>query len=74
MIDDIIKFYEVGKELGLTKKEITQIMSFDNSKYAYLWRFLLFIVLLLIIIVGYNALRWLFWYLMKDLHSILFKL
>jgi len=60
MIDDIIKFYEVGKELGLTKKEIPQIMIFDNSKYAYLRRFLLFIVLLLIIIVGYNALRFIF--------------
>ena len=33
MSADIKKFYEVGKELGLTKKEITQIMIFDNSKY-----------------------------------------
>ena len=74
MSADIKKFYEVGKELGLTKKEITPIIIFDNSKHAYLWRFLLFIVLLLIIIIGYNALRWLFLYLMKDLHSILFKL
>ncbi|MBA7609651.1 hypothetical protein ES703_16842 [subsurface metagenome] len=56
MIADIIKFYEVGKELGLTKKEITQIMIFDNTKYAYLWRFLLIVFMLLIIIGWYNSL------------------
>lgn len=56
MIADIIKFYEVGKELGLTKKEITQIMIFDNSKYAYLWRFLLIVFMLLMIIGWYNSL------------------
>lgn len=56
MSADIIKFYKVGKELGLTKKEITQIMIFDNSKYAYLWRFLLFVFMLLIIIGWYNSL------------------
>lgn len=56
MIADIIKFYEVGKELGLTKKEITQIMIFDKSKYAYLWRFLLIVFMLLIIIGWYNSL------------------
>jgi len=56
MIVDILKFYEVGKELGLTKKEITQIMIFDNSKYAYLWRFLLIIFMLLIMIGWFNSL------------------
>jgi uncharacterized protein YneF (UPF0154 family) len=50
MIGDIIKFYEVGKELGLTKKEINQIMIFDNSKNPYLWRLMLIAVMLLIII------------------------
>ena len=56
MIADLLKFYEVGKELGLTKKEITQIMIFDNSKYAYLWRFLLIIFMLLIMIGWFNSL------------------
>ena len=55
MIGDIIKFYEVGKELGLTKKEINQIMIFDNSKHAYLWRLLLFIVMFLIVIGWFNS-------------------
>ena len=56
MSADIIKFYEVGKELGLTKKEITQIMIFDDSKHAYLWRFLLIVVMFLIIIGWFNSL------------------
>ena len=56
MIGDIIKFYEVGKELGLTKKEINQILIFDNSKHAYLWRFLLIIVMFLVIIGWFNSL------------------
>ena len=55
MIGDIIKFYKVGKELGLTKKEINQIMIFDNSKHAYLWRLLLFIVMFLIVIGWFNS-------------------
>ena len=56
MIGDIIKFYEVGKELGLNKKEINQIMIFNNSKHTYLWRLLLFIVMFLIIIGWFNSL------------------
>jgi len=55
MIVDIIKFYEVGKELGLTKKEIIQILIFDDSKYAYLWRFLLILFMLLIIFGWFNS-------------------
>ena len=56
MIGDIIKFYEVGKELGLTKKEINQIMIFNNSKNPYLWRLLLIAVMLLIILGLFNFL------------------
>ena len=56
MIPDMIKFYKVGKELGLTKKEINHIMIFDNRKHAYLWRFLLIVVMFLIIIGWFNSL------------------
>ena len=56
MSADIKNFYEVGKELGLTKNEITQIMLFDNSKNAYYWRLLLIIVMFLIIIGWFNSL------------------
>ena len=56
MSADIKKFYEVGKELGLTKKEITKTMIFDNSKNAYYWRLLLLFVMFLIIIGWFNSL------------------
>lgn len=56
MIVDIIKFYEVGKQIGLTKKEIIQILIFDNSKHTWLWRFLLILFMLLIIIGWFNSL------------------
>lgn len=56
MSADIKIFYEVGKELGLTKKEITKIMIFDNSKNAYYWRLLLIIIMFLIIIGWFNSL------------------
>ena len=56
MIIDIIKFYKVGKELGLNKKEINQIMIFDNRKDPFLWRFLLFVVMLLIMIGWFSSL------------------
>jgi len=56
MIVDILKFSKVGKELGLTKKEINQIMIFDNRKDPFLWRFLLFVVMLLIMIGWFSSL------------------
>jgi len=59
MITSILNFYKVGKELGLTKKEINQVMIFDNRKHAFLWRFLLFFVMLLILMSWFNTLLFL---------------
>lgn len=56
MILDIIKFYETGKKLGLTRKEISKIMLFDSSKHAWLWRTLLILFMILIIIGWFNSL------------------
>lgn len=56
MIFDVIKFYETGKELGLTRKEISKIMLFDNSKYANIWRVLLILLMIIIIVVWFNSL------------------
>jgi len=56
MFFELIKIIEIGKELGLTKKEIIQIMIFDNNKYAYIWRILLIVFMLLIIIGWINSL------------------
>lgn len=55
MVKDIIKIIEFGKELGLTKKEIIQILLFDNSKHAYLWRIMVIVIMLLIIIGWLNS-------------------
>jgi hypothetical protein len=33
MIQDIIEVYRIGKELGLSKKEISSLFFFENSKH-----------------------------------------
>lgn len=50
MIDDIIRLYKVGKELGLTKKEINKVLLFDKSKRPIFYNILLFLVLFLFLI------------------------
>ena len=50
MINDIIRLYKVGKELGLTRKEINKVLLFDKSKRPIFYNFLLLLILLLIII------------------------
>lgn len=50
MIDDIIRLYKVGKELGLTRKEISKILLFDNTKRPRVYNLLLLLILFLIII------------------------
>ena len=56
MVREIINIIELGNELGLSKKEIIQILLFDKSKHAFLWRILFIIILLLIIIGWYTSL------------------
>lgn len=50
MINNIISFYKIGKELGLTKREINRILLFDKSKNSKLYNVLFFIVLFLLLI------------------------
>jgi hypothetical protein len=59
MVHEISKIGEMGKELGLSKKDIIKILLFDNSKHAYLWRILFIITLLLIIIGWFSSLGFL---------------
>ena len=56
MVSEIINIIEIGKELGLTKKEIIKILLFDNSKHAHIWRILFIIIMLLILIGWFNSL------------------
>ncbi|MFX1323245.1 MAG: hypothetical protein ACFFAQ_16550 [Promethearchaeota archaeon] len=50
MIDDIIRLYKVGKELGLTRKEINKVLLFDKSTRPRVYNFLLLLVLFLFLI------------------------
>jgi len=50
LIDDIIRLYRIGRELGLTKKELNKILLFDNTKRPKVYTLLLFLILFLIFI------------------------
>ena len=56
MVNELLKIFKIGRKVGLSKKEITRVLIFDNSKYAYLWRILLIIFMLLIFIGWYSSL------------------
>jgi len=56
---DIIQLFKIGKELGLTKKEINIVLLFGNSKHNFLYISLLVISFIffgiIIIILGIEA-------------------
>ncbi len=52
MIGDIIRLYRIGRELGLTRKDINKILLFDNTKRPKEYTMLLFLVLFLGLIVS----------------------
>ncbi|MFX1494843.1 MAG: hypothetical protein ACFFBZ_11220 [Promethearchaeota archaeon] len=52
MIGDIIRLYKLGKELGLTKKDLNVFLLFDNTKRPRVYTLLLFLILFLILIVS----------------------
>ena len=43
MMKDIIQLFKIGKELGLSKKEINKVLIFGNSKHTLLYKSLLII-------------------------------
>ena len=61
MMKDIIQLFKIGKELGLSKKEINKVLIFDSSKYSILYKSLLIISFIffgiIIIILGLEASR-----------------
>ena len=61
MMKDVIQLFKIGKELGLSKKEINRVLIFGNSKHTLLYKSLLiisFIVFgIIIIILGIEASR-----------------
>ena len=51
MIKDIIEFYRIGKELGLTNKEMRSILFFNKKKfYCYVFQLTVIIMLVLWVI------------------------
>ena len=44
MMKDIIQLFKIGKELGLSKKEINKVLISDNSKHILLYESLMIII------------------------------
>ena len=59
MMKDLIQLFKIGKELGLSKKEINRVFLFDDSRYPLFFKILMiFISIFLgifIIIIGLEA-------------------
>ena len=51
MFKDFFQLYQIGKELGLNKKEIKSVFLFDNSKH-----YILYTILLIVSIVAFGIL------------------
>ena len=61
MLENFFQLNKIGKELGLSKKEINKIFLFDNSKYPLIFTILIIIIFIFlgvfIIILGIEASR-----------------
>ena len=61
MLGNFFQLYKIGKELGLSKKEINRIFLFDDSRNPLLFKFLLIIVFIFlgifVIILGIETSR-----------------
>jgi len=61
MVVNFFQLIKIGKELGLSKKEINKVFLFDDSRYPLLFKILLIImsifVSVFIIIIGIEASR-----------------
>jgi len=61
MLENFFQLYRIGKELGLSKKEINRVFLFDDSRYPLLFKILMIIVFIFlgifVIILGIEASR-----------------
>ncbi|MBY9016598.1 MAG: hypothetical protein KGD68_12960, partial [Candidatus Lokiarchaeota archaeon] len=57
----IIQLFKIGKELGLSKKEINRVFLFEDSRYRILFKILLIIISIffgiIIIVLGIGAIE-----------------
>ena len=61
MMKDLIQLFKIGKDLGLSKKEINRVFLFDDKRYSLFYKILLIISFIffgiIIIILGIEASR-----------------
>jgi len=61
MLENFFQLYNIGKELGLSKKEINRVFLFDDSRYPLFFKTLMIIIFIFlgifIIIIGIEASR-----------------
>ncbi len=64
MLENFFQLVKIGKELGLSKKEINRVLLFGNSKYSILYILLIIatfivvgIVIMILVILGIEASR-----------------
>ena len=61
MLEKFFQLNKIGKELGLSKKEINKVLLFGNSRYSILYIFLMIITFIfvgvIILIIGIEASR-----------------
>ena len=61
MLGNFFQLYKIGRELGLSKKEINRVFLFDDSRNPLLFKILLIIVFIFlgifVIILGIEASR-----------------
>ena len=59
MLENFFQLYKIGKELGLSKKEINKVFLFDDSRYPLFFKILMIIISfflgIFIIIIGLEA-------------------
>jgi len=52
MFKDLIKFYKIGKKLGLSSREMNKILIFDNSNHPMLNTILFIVGIIVTILFG----------------------
>ena len=61
MLEKFFQLYKIGKELGLSKKEINRVFLFDDSRYPLFYKILIIIVFIflgiLVVTLGIEASR-----------------
>ena len=58
MFKDILTFYQIGKALGLSRKEINKILIFDNTNHPTLYLVLMIVGIIGAVLFGIAMVIW----------------